>query len=66
VSTPALVHTSYSNCAGGTSVELYKIIGGTTRMAEGVEARPRPRCAEYCASDATKVIWEFFERNPKR
>lgn len=64
-STPALVHSTYGNCGAGTSVELYKIIGGPHAWPMGVKLGPGLD-APSTALDATKVIWEFFERHPKR
>lgn len=65
VSTSALVHSTYSSCASGTSVELYRIIGGPHAWPRGVKLGPGLD-APSTALDATKVIWEFFETHPKR
>ena len=64
-STSALVHSIYKSCAGGTSVELYKIIDGPHAWPMGVKLGPGAELPSN-ALDASKVIWEFFERHPKR
>jgi len=65
VSTADLVHTTYAKCDDGTSVELYKIIGGPHAWPKGVKLGPGLD-APSSALDATKVIWAFFASHPKR
>jgi polyhydroxybutyrate depolymerase len=65
VSTSALVHSTFSGCAGGTNVELYKIIGGPHAWPGGVKLGPGLD-APSSVLDATQVIWEFFAKHPKR
>lgn len=65
VSSSALVRSTYAKCAGGTSVEVYKIIGGPHAWPGGVKLGPGPD-APSTALDATAVIWQFFATHPKR
>ena len=60
-----IVHETYSGCANGTSVELYKIIGGK-------HAWPGSNGPAWPGGDqptqtisATQLIWEFFVAHPK-
>jgi polyhydroxybutyrate depolymerase len=58
-------HDTYSNCANGTAVELYTIIGGK-------HAWPGSEGPAWTGGDpptqtisATALIWEFFVKHPK-
>ena len=58
-------HDIYSNCASGTAVELYTIIGGK-------HAWPGSDGPAWLGGDqptqsisATRIIWDFFEKHPK-
>lgn len=60
-----ITHLSYSPCASGTSVELYKIEGGG-------HAWPGADGPAWLGGDeptqsisATRLIWEFFAAHPK-
>ena len=65
ITTSALVHSTYSGCASGTNVELYKIIDGPHAWPMGVKLGPGLD-APSTALDATTVIWEFFKAHPRR
>jgi polyhydroxybutyrate depolymerase len=58
-------HDTYSDCANGTSVELYTIVGGK-------HAWPGSDGPAWSGGDepthtisATELIWEFFVKHPK-
>jgi polyhydroxybutyrate depolymerase len=58
-------HDTYANCAQGTAVELYKIIGG--KHAWPGSAGPGwPGGDEPTQSiSATQLMWDFFMAHPK-
>lgn len=58
-------HDTYSDCADGTAVELYTIIGGKHAWP-GANTPARPAGDEPTQSiSATKVIWDFFTAHPR-
>ncbi len=58
-------HDSYSNCAGGTAVELYTILGGKHAWP-GSDGPAWPGGDEPTQTvSATQLIWEFFAAHPK-
>jgi polyhydroxybutyrate depolymerase len=58
-------HDTYSNCANGTAVELYTIIGGKHAWPGG-GGPAWPGGDELTQTiSATKIIWDFFTAHPK-
>ncbi|HUH97315.1 MAG TPA: PHB depolymerase family esterase [Anaerolineales bacterium] len=58
-------HDTYSNCAKGTAVELYTIIGGGHAWPGGTgPAWPGGDQPTHTIS-ATDLIWDFFAAHPK-
>ena len=58
-------HDTYTNCADGTAVELYTIVGGK-------HAWPGSNGPAWLGGDqptqtisATKLMWDFFAAHPK-
>ncbi len=60
-----IVHESYKDCAGGTSVELYKIIGGGHAWPGNSGPSRAGGDAPTQTISATQLIWEFFAAHPK-
>ena len=59
-------HDTYSNCANGTAIELYTIIGGKHAWPGG-GGPAWPGGDEPTQSiSATKLMWEFFAAHPKK
>ena len=61
----ALTHSTWTPCAEGTAVELYRIAGGGHAWPGG-ERMSSMLDAPSTAVDATRVIWAFFASHPKR
>ncbi len=58
-------HDAYSNCAGGTAVELYTVIGGGHAWPGGNgPAWPGGDQPTHTIS-ATNLMWDFFSAHPK-
>jgi polyhydroxybutyrate depolymerase len=58
-------HDSYTNCANGTAVELYTIIGGK-HARPGSDGPAGPNGDEPTQTiSASEIIWEFFVAHPK-
>ena len=58
-------HDTYSNCASGTAVELYTIIGGK-HARPGSDRPAGPNGDEPTQTiSANEIIWEFFAAHPK-
>jgi polyhydroxybutyrate depolymerase len=58
-------HDVYSNCANGTAVELYTIVGGKHAWP-GSNGPAWPGGDEPTQTiSATKIIWDFFAAHPK-
>lgn len=58
-------HDAYSNCADGTAIELYTIIGGKHAWP-GSDGPAWPGGDEPTQTiSATKIIWDFFTAHPK-
>jgi poly(3-hydroxybutyrate) depolymerase len=55
---------SYPSCTGGTTVQLYTVLGGGHSWP-GSERLRRAQDAPSDAMDASRVIWEFFAAHPK-
>jgi polyhydroxybutyrate depolymerase len=55
---------TYSKGKNGTSVVLYKIVGGGHTWPGVPPSKPRPEniCKDF---DAATTIWEFFKKHPK-
>lgn len=55
---------TYSKGRNGTSVVLYKIVGGGHTWPGVPPSRPRPEniCKDF---DAARTIWAFFKKHPK-
>jgi polyhydroxybutyrate depolymerase len=66
-STPGVVESTYSKCAGGARVELYEVIGeghewpGGPVMPEVLTSVLGPQSS---ALSANRLMWSFFESHP--
>ena len=59
-------HETYSDCADGTSVELYTIIGGKHAWPGGNGPAWLRGDQPTQTISATEIIWEFFVAHPKQ
>lgn len=65
-STTDFQHDTYSNCANGTTIELYTIFGGKHAWP-GSDGPAGPGGDQPVQSiSATKLIWEFFAAHSKQ
>jgi len=60
-----VVHLAYAPCAGGTAVELYKIVGGGHAWPGSSGPAWPGGDAPTESISATELIWEFFASHPK-
>lgn len=59
-------HDTYSNCANGTAIELYTILGGKHAWP-GSDGPAWPGGDQPTQTiSATELIWDFFVANPKQ
>jgi len=58
-------HDAYSNCANGTAVELYTIIGGGHAWPGGNGPAWPGGDQPTQTISATKIMWDFFAAHPK-
>jgi polyhydroxybutyrate depolymerase len=59
-------HDTYSNCASGTAVELYTIVGGKHAWP-GSDGPAWPGGDQPSQTiKATELIWDFFVKHPKQ
>jgi polyhydroxybutyrate depolymerase len=65
VVTGAVTHSSWTSCADGTVVELYRIEGGGHAWPGG-QRMSRLLDAPSTTLDATRVAWDFFSAHPRR
>ena len=58
-------HDTYSNCANGTAIELYTIIGGGHAWPGGNGPASPTGDKPTQTISATNLIWDFFAAHPK-
>ncbi len=58
-------HDAYSNCANGTAVELYTIVGGGHAWPGGNGPAWPGGDQPTQTISATKIMWDFFAAHPK-
>lgn len=58
-------HTAYTNCASGSAVELYTVVGGGHAWPGGNGPAWRGGDQPTTTIAATQIIWEFFAAHPK-
>ncbi|WP_144050223.1 hypothetical protein [Synechococcus sp. PCC 7502] len=56
----------WNNGSNGTSIKLYRVVGGGHAWFGGRQYLPVRLIGRTCHDfDATSVIWDFFQTHPK-
>lgn len=63
--TDTVHYFGWENCRGGTSVDIYAVVGGVHGWPGGGPMSPgRTSRTKKSPVNATKVMWEFFDQHP--
>jgi polyhydroxybutyrate depolymerase len=62
--TDSVLYYGWSNCRGGTAVDIYAVVGGVHGWPGGGPMSPgRTSKTKDSPIDATSVMWKFFDQN---